>query len=66
MSMCLGSTCLPSESSRKELLRYSAPPLMACTNAPSRPAASGDSNSTGHWRVEILRAPSRLSARSAA
>jgi hypothetical protein len=37
-------------------LRYSAPPLVACTKPPSRPAASGDSNSTGHCVVAILRA----------
>ena len=43
---------------------YANPSRLA--SALSEAAASGDSNSTGQLRVEILRAPSRLSARSAA
>ena len=66
MLMCLGNTILPSESSKKVLLRYRAPPLMACTKPPSRPAASGDSNNTGHSVVGILRDFRRDSARWAA
>ena len=63
---CGAKTRLPSASTRKDDLRYSAPPLAACTKLPSRPQASGASNSTGHWRVASLRAPSRASARRAA
>ena len=47
-------------------MRYSAPPLSACTSVPTKPAASGDSNSTGHCVVGILRAFKRDKARSAA
>ena len=53
-------------SSKKLLLRYSEPPLIACTNEPIKPAAKVDSNNTGHSMVASLRERKRLSARSAA
>jgi hypothetical protein len=43
-----------------------APPLVACTYAPSSPAATVQSNSTGTSQVGILREARRDSARSAA
>ena len=63
---CGANTGLPRLSTRNVVLRYSAPPLTACTNAPSMPAASGASNSTGTLRVSRPRAPMRASARCAA
>jgi hypothetical protein len=50
-----GKTCLPRLSCRKVDLRYSAPPLTACTKAPIRPAARGASKSTGTSQVGIWR-----------
>jgi len=64
--MWRGNTIFPSESNKKLLLRYNAPPLTACTKWPNKPAANVDSNNTGHSRVVILRAFKRLKARSAA
>ena len=54
------NTGLPSASTRKDDLRYSAPPLAACTKLPSRPHASGASNSTGTLaRRQLARAEPR-------
>ena len=46
--------------------QWFAPPEVACTKAPTRPAASVFSNSTGTSQVAILRPLRRDSARSAA
>lgn len=64
--MCGANTGWPRLSSKKLVRRYSAPPLVACTSAPSSPIATVLSNSTGTSAVATLRAFSRDSARSAA
>ncbi|CFW28541.1 Uncharacterised protein [Bordetella pertussis] len=65
-SMWSAKIGLPSASTRKVALRYSAPPLAAWVKAPSRPSASGASNSTGNLPVRRRRADRRDSVRSAA
>ena len=66
MSMCGAQTGWPRLSRRKLALRYRAPPDTACTNEPIRPAASGDSNSTGTSAVGTPRDGSRARGRCAA
>ena len=65
MSMSSGNTRCPAVL-QEGGLAVSAPPLTPWTNAPSRPAARLDSNSTGTSQVATLREFSRDNARSAA